>query len=218
MEFKDMMKVANEIDAEAVRLRDKLIADVCDLPLKGKYINDGKNGGPVIAIVNFSDLEDNWSPEYHLPPQQARIIKKCLIKFNTAHGIIAAVRNMLEKGYVVDNCNKAYLNDRTILTIRESELGEYAVNTHRESVTIEIKEIAWMPSDRVLPPKVNLECDSALLHEKGCMDGQGEPIFGTLYDEVMAELEAQYECGCLSFDIGKVVIKNKLKEPRKTEV
>ena len=130
MDFKEMMKVANEIDAEAVRLRDKLIADVCDLPLKGKYINDGKNGGPVIAIVKFSDLGNNWSPDYHLPPEQARIIKKCLIKYNTAHSILAAVRNMLEKGYVVDNGNKAHLNDRTLKVIRESELGKYVINTY----------------------------------------------------------------------------------------
>ena len=155
MDFKDMMKVANEIDAEAVRLRDKLIADVCDLPLKGKYINDGKNGGPVIAIVNFSDLGNNWSPEYHLPPAQAKAIKDYLLpppKFgkardekekdkshkgvsldvsrNTAKGICAAVRKMLANGFVIVGNNKITLNDRTLKAIRKSELGKYVINTH----------------------------------------------------------------------------------------
>ena len=155
MDFKDMMKVANEIDAEAVRLRDKLIADVCDLPLKGKYINDGKNGGPVIAIVNFSDLKGNWSPDYHLPPAQAKAIKDYLLptpKFgkardekqkdksregisldvsrNTAKGICAAVRKMLSNGFVIVDNNKITLNDRTLKAIRESELGKYVVNAH----------------------------------------------------------------------------------------
>ena len=155
MDFKDMMKVANEIDAEAVRLRDKLIADVWDLPLNGRYINDGKNGGPVIAIVKFSDLKGNWSPDYHLPPAQAQAIKDYLLptpKFgkardekqkdkspkgvsldvsrNTAKGICAAVRKMLSNGFVIVDNNKITLNDRTLKAVRESELGKYVINTH----------------------------------------------------------------------------------------
>jgi len=132
MEFRDMMEVANRIDAEAVKLRDKLIEGVCDLPLNGHYINDGKDGGPVIAIIKFSELQrtKNWCPHFHLPPEQAKAIKEKYGHLETARGICSATREMLAKGYVVNGDTKTYLNDRTLKAIRESELGKYVINTN----------------------------------------------------------------------------------------
>lgn len=129
MDFAEMMKINDSIDAEAVRLRDKLIADICDLPLNGEYINDGKNGGPVIALVKFSELQKthNWCPHYHLPPEQARAIKRNLGALTTAHGICAAVRKMLIDGFVKHGEEKTFFNDRTMDAIRKSELGKYVI-------------------------------------------------------------------------------------------
>ena len=132
MNFAEQMEVVKGIDAEAVRLRDKLLADISDLPLNGEYINDGKDGGPVIAIIKFSSLNDNWSPEYLLPAAQAWAIKRKLADLKTAHGICAAVRKMLEDGFVLNSSDKTYLNAKTIEAVRGSELGKYVIATDKE--------------------------------------------------------------------------------------
>ena len=131
MTFTEAMDISKQIDHMADDLRSKLCEMVSRLPIKGQYLNDGKNGGPVIAIVKFSDLDDNWSPEYHLPMEQSRLINRYIGQFKTAEGICNAVRRLLETNRIPnvgDSSKYTQLNPRTLKTIVESELGQYVFN------------------------------------------------------------------------------------------
>ena len=121
MTFAEIMDISKQIDRMADDLRSKLCEAVSKQPIKGKYLNDGKKGGPVIAIVKFSELCDNWSPEYHLPPAQARAVYEYMSKYQSAEGICSAVSNMLDNGYVIVGGDKTFLNEQTMDTIRKSE-------------------------------------------------------------------------------------------------
>lgn len=126
MNFAQAMETAKRIDEMAVELKARMLDAVADLPFNGYYINDGKTGGPVIAIVKLSALASNWSPSYHLPAEQSRLVAKRLAKCESAAAIISAVDSMLTSGCVkLENGDKEYLNDQTYKTILDSELGQH---------------------------------------------------------------------------------------------
>ena len=131
MNFTEAMDMTKQIDRMADDLRSKLCETVSRLPINGQYLNDGKNGGPVIAVVKFSNLDDNWSPEYHLPVEQSKLINRYIGQFKTAEGICNAVRRLLETNRIPNGNNSSdytKLNPRTLKTIVESELGQYVFN------------------------------------------------------------------------------------------
>ena len=110
---------------------EEMCAAIDGLPFGGRYLNDGRNGGPVIAIVNFSSIHNSsWDPAYHLPAEQSKCIRKYLSNFKTAHGIVNAVKKIIENGYVQETGsnvnNRTYMNKNTMKAIKNSDLGKYA--------------------------------------------------------------------------------------------
>ena len=129
MNFSQAMEVSKSIDEMAVSLRDKLCADIAELPFKGTYINDGKDGGAVIAVVKSSSIVGgSWDPHYHIPAAQSRAVLKWLNGRNSAASIVAAVRGMIANGYIGTNRDdRVYLNERTYQTVIESDIGQYII-------------------------------------------------------------------------------------------
>lgn len=208
MTFEEAMDISKRIDRMADDLRSKLCETLSKLPIKGKYLNDGKNGGPIIAIVKYSELRDNWSPEYHLPPAQARAICKYISKYQTADGICSAVRDMLDNGYVIVEGDKTFLNERTMDAIRESEIGQYVINHAPEMVVINVTDIQWLNKgvfDRT-PKTVKLKFPRKLLQDEGCMDSQGS-MLERMYDKIVNELERRYNN--TSFQFGYDTLRTK---------
>lgn len=194
MNFSQAMEVSKSIDEMAKALKATLCGAIEDQPLNGHYINDGKKGRPVMAIIQFSALNDNWSPEYHLPPAQARAVSRYLSKYNSAAGICAAVMNILENGYVVEGQDKTILNAQTMETIRKSEIGQYVINHNPEVVVIKVTDIEWFdngPFDRA-PKSVKLEFPRKLLQDEGCMDCQGS-MLEKMYEKICTVLEKKYD-------------------------
>ncbi len=113
-------------------LKRDLAAAVEDQPFHGRMINDGKNGGPVMGIVMLSQIvkSNNWTPEYHFPSAQAEAVAKKLENCRTMKAIFEAVREMIEKKCVknVGGNQKVFLNEETLLILRESEIGRHAMN------------------------------------------------------------------------------------------
>lgn len=201
MTFAEAMDISKQIDRMADDLRSKLCETVSKLPINGKYLNDGKNGGPVIAIIKFSELRDNWSPGYHLPPEQAKAVCEYMSKYPTADGICSAVRNMLDKGYVVVGTDKTFLNERTMNAIRESEIGQYVMNHSPEMFVINVTKIQWLNNgifDRT-PKTVKLKFHRKLLQEEGCIDAQGS-MLEKMYDKIVNELECTYNNTAFQFE------------------
>lgn len=126
MNFSQAMEVSKSIDQMAVELKARMLDAVADLPFNGHYINDGKTGGPVIAIVKLSALANNWNPSYILPAEQSRIVAKRLAECESAASIISAVESMLKHGCVkMEKDHREYLNEQTYKTILDSELGQH---------------------------------------------------------------------------------------------
>lgn len=132
MNFTEAMKVSRQIDDMAKKLCRDLCESVERLPFDGEYINDGKNGGPVVAVVKFSSLHDNWSPHYHLPAEQSKAVKRHLEQIKTAEGICNAVKRLLKEKRVPGDGrgsnNYIHLNDRTIGAISESDIGKFVLS------------------------------------------------------------------------------------------
>ena len=135
MNFAEAMEISRRINDMAKSLCRDLCESVERLPFDGEYINDGKNGGPVMAVVKFSSLRDNWCPYYHLPAEQSRAVSRYLEQFKTAEGVCNAVKKILKEKRVPrggfgggGNSNFVFLNDRTVEAIEKSELGKYILS------------------------------------------------------------------------------------------
>ena len=134
MNFEDAMTVVAKIDQMAEDLKAKLRDAIGNLAFDGTYINDGSNGGPIIATLRLSSVLSNWSPSFHIPKDQAEAVFKHLSHFNTATGSVGAVRGILLNGFVPDGGSKIHLNPNTMTVIRESELGQYVLSHMGDAV------------------------------------------------------------------------------------
>ena len=103
MSFADKMNQMKSLEEEIGRivfaLNKELEIAVANQPFKGRMISDGSNGGPLIGVVTLSQLRKskNWTPEYHLPPAQAKAVRKKLESCKTPRKICKAVREMISE-------------------------------------------------------------------------------------------------------------------------
>lgn len=130
-DIQQFYRLSESIDRKTMQAAEEMCAVIDGLPFDGEYINDGSNGGPVIAVVKFSSIRNSsLCPTYHLPAEQSKCVRKYLSQFKTAHGIINAVKKIIENGYVQKNGSSAndrtYLNENTMKAIKNSDLGKYA--------------------------------------------------------------------------------------------
>ena len=130
-DIQQFYRLSESIDRKTMQAAEEMCAIIAGLPIDGEYLNDGSNGGPVIAIVKFSSIINGlWNPAYHLPAEQSKCIRKYLSNFKTAHDIVNAVKKIIENGYVQKNSSstndRTYLNKNTMKAIKNSDLGKYA--------------------------------------------------------------------------------------------
>lgn len=132
MSFSGRMREAKALEAEMMRLveqiKSEIIADVKAQPFHGKMLNDGSNGGPVTAVIPFSEMArtKNFLPEYHIPAEQGKAVCRKLDSCKTVQQVMKSVREMLESGTVRLSSNERfYLNENTLKILRESEIGQY---------------------------------------------------------------------------------------------
>lgn len=132
MSFSDKMLQMKDLEKEILRMVDGLKADLAaaveDQPFRGKMINDGKSGGPLIGVISSSQLakSNNWSPEYHFPAAQAKAVSKKLESCKTPSSVCSAVKDMIsEKRVKMSGGSFIDLNEETLKILRESEIGQY---------------------------------------------------------------------------------------------
>ena len=115
-------------------LKQELKARVAAVPFRGEVISDGENGKPLICVMKFSQLQDNWDLSYHAPKAQAEAVEHRLANCTTTKAVCRALYDMMSCGYVTmfgcDNyrgSNRIYLNKETLAVLRNSEIGKYAL-------------------------------------------------------------------------------------------
>lgn len=100
---------------------------IADAPFDGHYINDGSNGGPVIACVKSSALARSWSPEHVLPKLQSEMFARHMRNRSTLKQVEDGIREMLDNGRVRIGGDICVFNETTLRVIRDSELGQHVM-------------------------------------------------------------------------------------------
>ena len=131
MEFAEKMSKVKALEAEIAELVDSLKNDQADAVRKqefrGNVIDDGSSGGPLIGIVTLSELRKakSWSPTYFFPEAQAKAVVSRMKSCTTVEDICKAVQEMLKDKRVKIGGEYVYLNNETLKTLMESEIGRY---------------------------------------------------------------------------------------------
>lgn len=131
MSFSEKMAQLEELEAEIKNMVQSLKRDIVMMveaqPFRGQIINDGKNGGPIMGTIPFSQMmkSSNWSPEYHFPQKQAEAVLHSLDKCVSVTDVCSAIRRMMEQRFVNVNGTKVYLNEETIQILEASDIGKY---------------------------------------------------------------------------------------------
>ncbi len=136
MGFKESMERMRAMEEEIIKMVEALKQQIAEAvetqPFHGRMINDGKNGGAIIGVIQLSQLQKtgNWSAEYHFPQTQAKAVMRKLDKCRTPDAVCKAVKSMLDDKVVRfdGGAEKVYLNEDTLKILRDSEIGQYAVN------------------------------------------------------------------------------------------
>ena len=102
---------------------------IADAPFPGHFINDGSNGGPVIACVKSSALARSWSPQYVLPNLQSEGFARYMQGRNTLKQVEDGIREILSNGFVNAGGDTIVFNETTLAIIRDSELGKYVMKS-----------------------------------------------------------------------------------------
>lgn len=115
-------------------LKQELKARVAAVPFRGEVISDGENGKPLICVMKFSQLQDNWDLSYHAPKAQAEAVAHRLEGSTTTKAVCRALYDMMTCGYVTmygcqdyRGSNRIYLNQDTLAVLRNSEIGKYTL-------------------------------------------------------------------------------------------
>lgn len=115
-------------------LKQELKARVAAVPFRGEVISDGENGKPLICVMKFSQLQDNWDLSYHAPKAQADAVAHRLETSKTTKAVCMALYDMMSCGYVTmyecneyRGSNRIYLNNDTLTVLRNSAIGKYAL-------------------------------------------------------------------------------------------
>jgi hypothetical protein len=114
-------------------IKTQLYNKLAAAPFKGRLISDGRNGKPLIGIIRTSQLDDNWTADYHFPKMQAEAVSCRLEMCITAKQLAEAVKEMLDRKYVsrykaqfnYATSDRVNLNETTLDILRNSEIGQY---------------------------------------------------------------------------------------------
>lgn len=106
-------------------LKLDLMEKVKDIHIPGVDVHED---GCTFAIVSPSAFKSScWSPHYYIPKVQAKAVMDELETATTVDDICKRVGGMLRNGYAGDRTDdRVYLNDHTLRTIQNSDIGVYA--------------------------------------------------------------------------------------------
>lgn len=136
-EFDTLVNIEQKMRQVIGHIKTEIHNKLAAVPFKGKLISDGRNGKPLIGIIKFSQLEDNWTADYHFPKMQADAVSCRLEMCSTAKQLVEAVKEMLDKKYVsrykaqfnYATSDRVNLSKTTLDILRNSEIGQY-ITTH----------------------------------------------------------------------------------------
>ncbi len=108
-------------------LKRSIYQDVMSSPMKGVASVQAN-----IAVVRFSAIAENkmrsLAADYYIPKAQADAVCLKLYEYTTPEKISAVVKEMIETKRVTIGRDVTLLNDKTVQILRDSELGQFALN------------------------------------------------------------------------------------------
>ena len=122
----ELTRLERQFREMAYSLKLDLMEKVKDIHIPGVDVHEEE--GCTFAIVSPCAFKSGcWSPHYYIPKAQAKAVMDELETATTVDAICKRVGAMLYNGYAGDRTHdRVYLNDHTLRTIQNSDIGVYA--------------------------------------------------------------------------------------------